>query len=158
MYSHCKYVTSPFSSPSSFKCHWQWLSTLLAKVNFSSFITTQWLLLKCDSPTVYFAIFFTHLQWKEFKMYCFLVILFYYYIDIISCSWLPSNHYWNYQFYKFLVWWKHYFVLTIKCCIFFNFQIQNLSKYTVGQNIWALIYSYTLLDQKFNCWPKKSWW
>lgn len=158
MYSHCKYVTSPFSSPSSFKCHWQWLSTLLAKVNFSSFITTQWLLLKCDSPTVYFAIFFTHLQWKEFKMYCFLVILFYHYIDIILL--MTSQQ----PLLKLPI-------LQISCMMkalfcsdnqvlyfFFNFQIKNLSKYTVGQNIWALIYSYTLLDQKFNCWPKKSWW
>jgi len=98
----------------------------------------------------------THLQWKkEIKMFCFFILSMKQFLLMTSYQQpilkLPIH--------KFLFWWMHYFVLTIKFCTFFsNCQIENLSKYTVGQNFWALIYSYTLLDQKFNCWPKKSWW
>ena len=106
-------------------------------------------------PHSVFCIFFRNsfTMKKEIKMFCFFILSMKQFLLMTSYQQpilkLPIH--------KFLFWWMHYFVLTIKFCTFFsNCQIENLSKYTVGQNFWALIYSYTLLDQKFNCWPKKK--
>jgi len=85
----------------------------------------------------------THLQWKK-KLKCTAFLFCQWkssYIDIIILLMTSYQQpILKLPIHQFLVWWKHYFVLTIKCCTFFFFfsNKENISKYTFGQNIWAL--------------------
>jgi len=121
-------------------------------VAFKSFSKSQFLKLhnhtydccwNVTAPQCILYCFLTHFQWKK-KLKCTAFLFCQWnssYIDIIILLMTSYQQpILKLPIHKFLVWWKHYFVLTIKCCtIFFFFQIKKtLSKYTVGQNIWAL--------------------